>query len=97
MKISASFTEMKKFSSLQNQAVFYLESKGVQEQNAASKKLKASSLRCSHKLVNATSAYNGGEMKTEDEAPTEAGPGICVRGIAMAGTEEFVSSKQEQK
>jgi len=36
-------------------------------------------------------------MKKEAEAPTEAGPGIYVRGIAMAGTEEFVSSKQQQK
>lgn len=36
-------------------------------------------------------------MMAEAEAPAAAGPGIYIRGIAMAETEEFVSGKQQQK
>lgn len=36
-------------------------------------------------------------MMAEAEVPAAAGPGIYIWGIAMAETEEFVSSKQQQK
>lgn len=66
----------------------------------------ASSSRYSHELVSTTYGHDRGTARRAARSPlpavergaqAEAGPGTYVRGIAMAGAEEFLSSKQQQK